>query len=697
MPSQEEEEEEEDLWFHHSKMSWHYRMYPSSNLLIRQRQQQQESESVMPPILSNFLATIGRGPVGGSRSNKSPNNNDSNNKDGDHQQDSSQASNQTVSIISNIMEIDNPTHSTLSMGQHQRYLKLAKQATTHNNNDYSSWRPNYHQKQEILALQALVEAEQQHYRQAVQAFWEDGKSRVWTGFTTSAKDVASVFVNYAAFPEAIQQRWLEEFKGRSYGPCCQIISMEHATGAMSGAATSSSSRTTKSSPTNRKMWYVDGVKSQTLTQDSTANPTTADDDDDDDHVQPPSLPPVGSQVPLPPSSSFSNNNNKKKDGDRGIVFLHHDDAALALAKGHKASMVATMEALETILEDPQPPQPQWMLPVHFRDGIAILDLPVPGPFSSPRACLTKGLQQAMVQQPWPAAVHDNNTNTTTSSPKEQREKPPFRYVLWTLPQVASLSGITQQPQPTTTTTTAKGSTKAKQLRMVVRVPNHNLQMRAHIEYFPERSQERIAAQERSLWILDHFLNFQRAVLGRIDPVSCRVLKWEETSLAHALAVSCMREGNNDMAWSSPLSKFTKHHNQQQQQHQPGSSQNNDPLDRWHALVHFLHAIPTIGRQQGNFLLCLPGRDSNSNKFMPRSVSVHPLLVPSAAAGAASAGTSSARSAIIHVEAELTRAGEVPLGITGVHRSMCDWEWKHDERIPFTFPVHHSKTNKPLTK
>lgn len=297
------------------------------------------------------------------------------------------------------------------------------------------------------------------------------------------------------------------------------------------------------------------------------------------------------------------------------LLLKDDETALQLAKLHKVDVVASLESLEKILNLEKD---SWLLPVSFRSGIAIIDFPAPQSFSCPRDCLTEGLAKGlMVDQ-----AQRESPNTTM---KELNIK--YRYVILYIPQIQSMGESARRLK----------STKTK---LLVRVPKQSTRTHAHIEYFPERGEEIPSSHERAVWILDSFL-FPRSVVARIDPSSCKILKWEDTSLAHALAA-------------------TDHS-------APFLSQISDPTDHWDCLAQLLQAIPTIGRE-GSFLLCAPGRDLKSP---PRSVSVHMAVQQ--------------EDAMIDMKQELKHAGEVKLGSEAIFRSVGYWKWC-DERIPYTFPL-----------
>ena len=580
------------------------RPYPaSSQMILKLKSSVSASEKKttakqgdLPPVFTSFLASIGRLPDSGAG------NNNSDNKEGEEEKDADENSAGKI-----VAALDDPSRSTLTTGQHQRYIALLSSGQV--------LKP--HQKKEFRKLKHLIQEEQNHYRQALLDFWLANKDRVLVGFTnthqqsssSSQAATAAKFVELAACPHHVRLPWQREFKGMVYGKCCQVMSLETAAGISAG---------------NKGRWTVDVIESQALE-------TTAEKSQHQDEGLT-ALPDVGSRVPLPAVPKHP------------VRFFKHDKKAIQLAREHHIPMLATLEAIEAIMATENA---HWSLPVHFRDGLAIVDLPLPQPDSSPRACLTRGLNEGLSQ--WVANQFNEEKISKEKIISEEEQR--YRYVLLVLPQSSGVVGSAVSRQPK----------KVKQTKVLVRVPNQSTRIHAHVEYFPERGEETTSSYERSLWILDHFLKFERSLVARIDPSSCRVTKWEPTSKAHALA---------GIGEGSSLASTTG---------MPSSSQ--DPLDHFHLLAKVLQGIPTITRNDGNFLLCLPGRDKHP---LPRSASVHMMET----IGVESAPTSSE---IINVEAELDRAGEVQLGANAIQRTMHDWKWI-SERAPFTFPIDSTKSD-----
>jgi hypothetical protein len=155
--------------------------------------------------------------------------------------------------------------------------------------------------------------------------------------------------------------------------------------------------------------------------------------------------------------------------------------------------------------------------------------------------------------------------------------------------------------------------------------------------------------DNALWILDHVLQPSvRLVVGRVDPFKCRLMEWEEISLAHALTEATSK-------LEDPLALLWE------------NRQSSDLSELWRTLIHLLRAVPSIG--QGHHLMCFPGRSSGIGT-QHASVSVHK---------ACSDG-------MICLEEESELAGQVPLGAIALLRCFRPWKWDHSDRITYTFPV-----------
>lgn len=528
------------------------RPLPSTNLCVLRvtASATAESNKKLPPVLTTFLSAVGKLPSGQEV-----------NIEENGASDTSAAS---TNVEKKVVRIDDSSLSTIAPGKHKRYKTLLLLSTKQKG-------LNPIQRKEFKKLNASVKEEQRAYRQALVEFWENNKEQVLLGFSPSSRSFpAAKFAQAAVDSTSLQGSWLKHFKAKTYGKCLQVISLEL------GRQQGNKART----------WTVNEIEGEDVTSGNVQEfdlfkPKT--------EPQTLGLPEVGSTISLP-------------RGTTGTSLLLRDDAtALMIAKQNGVNTVATLEALETILAMEH--ESNWLLPLSIEHGIAMVDLPAPPRFSSPRTCLTRGFERALRE-----GLRDKEMG-------HNEESEPYRYVLLTLP--------------------ASMTARKRKTKVLVRVPQQSTRAHAHLEYFPGRGEEIPSPFERSVWILDSFL-FSRSVVGRIDPSTCSVLGWEETSVAHALATI------------------------------DASTTTQDPIDNWDCLAQLLQAIPSIG-QQGSYLLCSPGRDHSSASS--RSVSVH---------------METHTQGTIQIEQELDKAGEVQLGSESIERSMRDWRWCHD-RVPYTFP------------
>lgn len=111
-----------------------------------------------------------------------------------------------------VVAIDNPANSTLTRGQHERYLKL--QADTNK----SRW--TLQQRREYRTLKTLVETEQQVYRQARQEYVLQNLERFMAGFPSS---------EFATWHSRRTHAYIDQWKAKGlplkFGKVRQIISL----------------------------------------------------------------------------------------------------------------------------------------------------------------------------------------------------------------------------------------------------------------------------------------------------------------------------------------------------------------------------------------------------------------------------------------------------------------------------------------
>lgn len=109
---------------------------------------------------------------------------------------------------------DDTNYSSLTKGQHERYLRLQSDANK------SRW--TAHQRREHRTLQTLVEAEQQIYRQARHKYVQENLDRFMAGFPSS---------EFATWHSIYTFKYIDHWKARglplTYGKVRQIVSLSH--------------------------------------------------------------------------------------------------------------------------------------------------------------------------------------------------------------------------------------------------------------------------------------------------------------------------------------------------------------------------------------------------------------------------------------------------------------------------------------
>lgn len=106
-----------------------------------------------------------------------------------------------------IAAIDNPRNSTLTSGQHERYLKLKNEKGSH---------------REFRKLRALVRAEQELYRRSRDEFFLENSQRFLTGFAVMPSEYATW---HAEYTQAYSQQWKDNDCPMEYGKVRQMISL----------------------------------------------------------------------------------------------------------------------------------------------------------------------------------------------------------------------------------------------------------------------------------------------------------------------------------------------------------------------------------------------------------------------------------------------------------------------------------------
>jgi hypothetical protein len=271
---------------------------------------------------------------------------------------------------------DNPLLSTLTLGQHRRYLQLT--------NSQQRDRRTEHERKELKSLKKLVYSERSKYKEAVNKFFLDHKNRFSVGFR-STNHPASGFCRWtSSHQKLVNNRWKNETAlPLKFGKCRQILSFQ-------------------SQPSC--FLDIESLKFQVV-HESRANVPKLK-----------AFPTIGSCVPLPNNKHFPN-----------FVWLKDDTKALELAIDHKTTILTTAESLEALLQLPGEYDSRWIFyaTTDALSKVRILDIPIAQSLL-PRTCLEKGIQEGLQQ-----SLQQEEKDAT---PEYQ-----YIYSLWTLPTTNSTS------------------------------------------------------------------------------------------------------------------------------------------------------------------------------------------------------------------------------------------------------------------
>jgi len=562
--------------------------------------------------------------------------------------------------------IDDSSLSTLTAAQHRRFLQLAERYTV----GHHSWREPT--RKEYRRLLERVRAEQHLYRRAIHCFWLDHpERRLSLGFQhhddgADAQDrlsSATAFTRLALDPRLGREPTL---LGR-YGPCRQVLSLELATAECFASLS------------------ISDLSHRVLVNECAAPARSS--------LR--QLPTGPQRIPGPQVSAVPRES-----------WLRDDATALDLAQQHEVDIVASYMALADVLRHTHADGGRWMLPVEAMTPkssssrkICILEHPVPQPYSSPRDCLERGIQEGVCQwlenatnvfiEPHNStqdpSMDGGATMGTAGLPSTPRTVQ-YQYSLLTIPSSSPTVRCTRvlirfpcrlyhNNSVPSSNVTAAVTGNTVQPHSPQDHPSPPLSLHAGVEYFPERGREEASAADRALWVLDHICG-TRSVVCRFDPRTCTCLGWEFPSLAHALA-----DTSAEASLEAPMNGV-------------GTP---TAVQRWRTLACLVRAVRTV--VPGRHVLCFPSRAER-----------HGL---SAAASEASRLTSRRHflSASVHSEQEdgdLNVADEIDrfrcaesfLAPDGFRRSICSWCWessageRHEGRIPNTFPV--DRTTKRAT-
>jgi hypothetical protein len=242
-----------------------------------------------------------------------------------------------AAVEETIEAIDDAQSSTLTKGQHARYLQLQSG---------DSW--NEGKRKEFRQLHHRVKEERDLYHKALETFWDKHRERYRVG-------LESPFSRYCfAYVSMYEQQW---HGPKYYGKCRQVVSLQHVSlDAFSQKMRKSSSHS----------FTIDSISHQVVHVRGEEPPTVVDWEN---------CSPVFEASNMPASK-----------------LLYDDPLALDLAKEHDAAIVTTRETLQTLLQL----SAFAKVPMSRRDGVVILDMPLPQP-TTPRDCVSRGVTEGFYQ------------------------------------------------------------------------------------------------------------------------------------------------------------------------------------------------------------------------------------------------------------------------------------------------------------
>ena len=518
-------------------------------------------------------------------------------------------------------DIDNPSLSQLSLGQHRRYLQLK-------GNHPSTNRRTEFERKEWKTLQRLVQSEQKEYQRALARFFQVHKDRFGIGFLSNKNTLGTSLARFSQWASSNrkfqnQQQYkslLRPTDATKFGSCRQYLSLQAAKASLSSVND------------------IEGLGTFQVLHSSESV-------DQNNCPILEAFPEIGSQISPP----------RKKHTAKGIVSLQDDTVAHELAAKHNVNILTTKEMLETVLlRDGDFSLTQWMARCTSTSGktsncssFVMLDTPIKQAFSSPRDCLRHGFQEALYQQ-------------LRGGDADQPQHVRYMYTMWTLPK--SKQQQRRRPRGKRTPTVENRILVRSTIRL--RVSNddeHNLLpliIRVHLEYFPERGiMEVPSSYERSLWILDQLVCQHQVSsrLCRIDPNTCKVLAWEEASVAYAVCQTSPAEGGRDpISYHFPavLQLFQSIHLLEFSSASPSSPFKDPKGDNASDEKSDLFWLVCSLRQM-RVSVHLPCQDTNN--------------------------------AILDLQPIVESSDTIILNDTSLRQCSRVWKWDRDDRIPYTFP------------
>lgn len=249
--------------------------------------------------------------------------------------------------------LDDPRKSTLTKGQHERYLRMAQgqkpQAYSHQ------------QHREYRKLHLLVEAEQKAYCKARRNFFAKNAQRFLSGFRLM--DSVDTHIDYVNWNAQYSKLCINEWKKHRFPVKFGEVRQKVALSLSLDAPVNDKKRTKNWVPTERfdsQVIFSEGGKSQANSNKEA----------------------LADELPLAIP-------RKMKLPDVPL-FVKNNEIALELAKRYGCCAIVSAEALEEILT-----QNRWKIPLwNSSPDLRILDHPIPQPML-PRTCITRGIENTL--------------------------------------------------------------------------------------------------------------------------------------------------------------------------------------------------------------------------------------------------------------------------------------------------------------
>ena len=549
--------------------------------------------------------------------------------------------------------IDDPNNSTLTPGQHARYLHLWSSSSS---------------SREFRSLDQTVRKEWAAYVAAVAEFQRRNVGRFLLGFQSREDNKgdggasACDFVEAAAAARSVGGN---NNSAKAYGAkCVQEISLQGVAAATEQSPNGGSKRRRKQNGGSTAGARAFDIKSYSarivhstpsdgvgrLRQDWAADQSSL------------------SSIPLRPATSWRR--KSARGASSTIQPIAQDDMAARLASEHGVDAVMTADTFVELLRRPGEADSRWMVPLSRANGddcsLVLLEEPIPRRATT-REYLTKAYEESVYESAGRIGPAEANNRQTMNPPSQS---------VYT---VISLPGSSPQDAPCKVLVRSINTLLSDDI-------DHQrpIYLDVHLEYFHERGLvDQIPHHRRAIWLAHKLLQPDCRLLSvRVDPNTSRMISVSEKSVAHALAgsdessmVAHAYRASADCGNLLHLTEF-------------------DASAQFEAMERVVRASTTC-KFSGNLggLLCLPGRGLSSattNKAV--TVSVHQEVEGDA--GAAADSNTTADQDLIKIGTEIEEADAVFTGQAALMSCFVPWEWRDDPeitRIPFTFPVHAERS------